>query len=738
MKSKSVISTLWSSSHGITSNQQFSLFFPCQCVKKIYPLSKPGADDCVVGWGNKSNTAVAIDFSRKKNLPYVCLEDGFIGYLGHPSTDKNRLSLIKDDVGIYYDARQPSRLEQLCFVINCSDNFSVTDNERAQALIQQITAYGISKYNHTRAPLSQWSTALNTAGDSADCILLVDQTAGDQSIISGLASAESFQQMLQVALAAHPGKSIIIKTHPDVLIAGKTEKRGHFTANQLRDLVPEWLSVEALSRVHLLTNDCPIPELMAKVSDVYVVTSQLGFEALLYGKQVHCFGLPFYAGWGLTHDQQVCDRRMVKLTLPELVYASLVQYPTYLHPERQALCEVEEVVDWLVLQLEPNPVEVCFAVGFSLWKRTFVKQFVGRLAGSVIFVENEKKLELLLAQILATDPNQSRSVLLWGRGHAGWAKKLRHQYRRKLLQVWFIEDGFLRSVGLGADLRRPSCLVIDRQGMYYDSSENSDVIDILKAIDLTATQQSRADTLVADIKRLAITKYNVGRPQDSAALILRLKASAQGGRDYHVPREIVIVPGQFENDMSIACSLGEIKTNIALLAQVRADYPAAYIIFKEHPDVYSGVRPGALGEPAAKQFANLYLADIDMDSLLACADRVCTLTSLTGFEALLRNKAVTVYGSPFYSGWGLTTDKLVLSGEHRSKGRSLSLSELVYGAMIEYSRYVDWNTGALTGPEQTVAFLAQQRVGSSNKALKSGWLVRQARKLKYFIDTYFF
>jgi capsular polysaccharide export protein len=132
------------------------------------------------------------------------------------------------------------------------------------------------------------------------------------------------------------------------------------------------------------------------------------------------------------------------------------------------------------------------------------------------------------------------------------------------------------------------------------------------------------------------------------------------------------------------------------------------------------------------------LADIDMDSLLACADRVCTLTSLTGFEALLRNKAVTVYGSPFYAGWGLTTDKLVLLGRHRAEGKSLSLSELVYGAMIEYSRYVDWSTGALTGPEQTVAFLSLQRGGSSNEALKSGWLVRQTRKLKYFIDTYFF
>jgi capsular polysaccharide export protein len=145
------------------------------------------------------------------------------------------------------------------------------------------------------------------------------------------------------------------------------------------------------------------------------------------------------------------------------------------------------------------------------------------------------------------------------------------------------------------------------------------------------------------------------------------------------------------------------------------------------------VRPGALGKSAAIEFADLYLADIDMDSLLACCDRICTLTSLAGFEALLRNKAVTVYGSPFYAGWGLTTDQLQLP----DRQTKLSLNELVYGAMIEYSRYVDWDSGYLTGPEQTVSFLAKQREQSGSESLNSSWLARQIRKVQYFLDTYF-
>ena len=697
---KQVTPVAWTASFGISSNEQLPLFFSNVSLHKISAMSRPSSADFVVGWGEKTNTIKAQEFSAKHHLSYVRLEDGFIGYLGHPSTDNFRLSLIKDDVGIYYDARSESRLELMC--CESASKLSPAQQARSEWLINRITCLGISKYNHSRCTLPDWLHDLD------ECILLVDQTAGDQSIKCGLASAESFQKMLEAALLSHPGKPIVIKVHPDVIKGrlSKSSKKGHFSNQHLPD------------NVYLLATDCSVSELMYKVSDVYVVTSQLGFEALLYGKRVHCFGMPFYAGWGLTEDQIDCPRRGIALSLPALVYASLIKYPTYLHPENQNFCEVEDVIDWLALQLENDAVDVCFAFGFSLWKRAFVRQFVGRMAKRVVFINNAARLEKSLS---GSDIETRCSVLLWGRGKVDWANHLR-QYAA----VWFMEDGFLRSVGLGADLRRPSCLVIDRQGMYYDSSDTSDIISILNATRLSVSQNNRAEALIAQIKQQAVTKYNVGVREDSETLLADLTKQANG-------REIIVVTGQFENDLSIACSLGEIKTNIGLLEQVRADHSSAFIIFKEHPDVYSGVRPGALGEIAAAKFADLYLADIDMDSLLACCDRICTLTSLAGFEALLRNKAVTVYGSPFYAGWGLTTDQLALP----NRENTLSLNELVYGAMIEYSRYVDWNTGHLTGPEQTVAFLADERALNGAEPLNSGWAARQIRKLHYLFDMYF-
>ena len=70
------------------------------------------------------------------------------------------------------------------------------------------------------------------------------------------------------------------------------------------------------------------------------------------------------------------------------------------------------------------------------------------------------------------------------------------------------------------------------------------------------------------------------------------------------------------------------------------------------------------------------------------------MTSLAGFEALLRGLRVVVYGRPFYAGWGLTTDLPPFD-----RGRRLSLDQLVAGALILYPRYLDPLTRLPCGPE---------------------------------------
>ncbi|MFT6924628.1 MAG: capsular polysaccharide export protein [Psychromonas sp.] len=697
----------WTASNGIAKNPYLALFLGSDIKKIDRRFAKKqtiAVNDQIVGWGNKANTHKAKQLAKQLNVAYLHLEDGFIGYLGHPTDKSKRLSLIQDKTGIYYDATQANELELLC--LSSKQWFSPELESRAEMLRSQIIESGISKYNHQRDNLPAWLAEQ----DNHNAILVVDQTAGDMSVECGLGSRLAFTQMIEDALNNHPEQLIIVKTHPDVI---KGKKQGY-------------LDIQACShsRVRLLGEDCSLKALFNKIERVYTVTSQLGFEALLYGLPVFCYGLPFYAGWGLTKDKQVCERRNIRLTLNQLISAALIQYPTYLDPETHKLCEVETIVDWLALQLptQNQSVKICYAFGFSLWKRAFIKQFVGRTAKRVIFINKKEKLK----KLVLSQPNAA--VLLWGANHSDWAIQLKQS-----CPVWFIEDGFIRSIGLGADLRRPSSLVIDKQGMYYVPDVPSDIVSILNEIELSEAQNKRAQRLAQLVVERALSKYNVGQKNLSAAALTTLQRLNQLSAS---KQQIILVPGQFEQDQSIANSRGNIKTNLALLKQVRQDYTDAFIVYKEHPDLYSGVRPGALGEEAALKVADLYLSDVDITSLLDLCDRVCTLTSLTGFEALLRNKKVNTYGSPFYAGWGLTEDQL----DFPERTHQLTLNQMIFATLISYPKYVDWTTGLLTSPERVIDLLSEERnryelKSGAERRLNSSWLSRFSRKVTYFYEA---
>ncbi len=94
-----------------------------------------------------------------------------------------------------------------------------------------------------------------------------------------------------------------------------------------------------------------------------------------------------------------------------------------------------------------------------------------------------------------------------------------------------------------------------------------------------------------------------------------------------------------------------------------------------------------------------------MANLLDEIDELHTLTSLSGFEALLRGVPVTVYGRPFYAGWGLTRD-ITPCG----RGRVLSLEQLAAGALILYPRYLDPLTRLPCGPETVIDRLARREL----------------------------
>lgn len=172
-----------------------------------------------------------------------------------------------------------------------------------------------------------------------------------------------------------------------------------------------------------------------------------------------------------------------------------------------------------------------------------------------------------------------------------------------------------------------------------------------------------------------------------------------------------------------------VDTNLRLLIAVRARNPDAFIVYKPHPDVSSGNRVGQVDWAQALQWADHIETTASVIDCLGTCGSVHTMTSLTGFDALLRGIPVYTYGMPFYAGWGLTVDcGLQLSAAER-RTRRLSLDELVAGVLLRYAVYWDWELGGFTSCEATIARLVKQR-----RALQQGshvplpWLRRPVRK----------
>lgn len=646
-------------------------------------------DDVVVGWGQKENTEKAQAYAKKKGLEYWRLEDGFLGYVSHPSLDKRRLSVVVDKSGIYYDAHTPSDLELL---LNRDDWITPELIERAEAAMARIRRWRLSKYNQAPFDLSV-ELAEKLSAFKGPKVLVVDQTYGDKSIVQGMASDDMFQDMLRDALEENPTSLVIVKVHPDVL-AGT--KQGHFNVNRNEE------------RVLYVAEEASPHALLEIVDQVYVVTSQMGLEGLIAGKKVTCYGLPFYAGWGLTHDKQLCEARIANRSLAELFAAAYMVYTRYIDPYSKERVEIERILDLLVAerQLARPTGTRAYAAGFSVWKRGFLPEFFGPTVKETKFVTpcSLEKLEYQAGDM----------VIVWGRKHDEATATVPDH-----VPVWRMEDGFLRSVGLGSDLRRPSSLVMDRGGIYYDGPQTSDLETFLASHKFDQYDLARGAALRQQVLETKVSKYNVG---EKGALDFRSRANG---------REIVLVPGQVEDDASIQLGSPTIKTNAALLAAAREAAPDAYLIYKPHPDVASGNREGAVPQNVLDYCVNETIVDADIIDVLDAVDGVHTMTSLTGFEALLRGKKVTTHGMPFYAGWGLTTDMCAFP----RRGRVLELDALIYGVLCVYARYVDWPSGVSYSPEALVADIAANARSSKIKAGPFAPVTKLVRKSVYLFQA---
>jgi len=448
-----------------------------------------------------------------------------------------------------------------------------------------------------------------------------------------------------------------------------------------RRSLPAWFLIDTAARgCTVLTGRVDIWEAVARAEAVYTAGGETGFLALLAGARVRCFADSFYSGWGITTDEPGVSRKPLRRTIDEVFAGACLLATRYLDPYRAKAASFEDILEvlgeWQKIEAVNRDVAVC--LGMSFWKRRQVRDFLRSSAGTPAFRRTKN------AALAAARRQPRGSIGVWAsRAPAGLAEAAEQQ----AIPLIRVEDGFIRSVGLGSDFIPAASLVLDSRGMHYDPGVHSDLEQLLAETEFDAALIERARDLIARLVARGITKYNVG---DTALPI-----------EWPAGKRRILVPGQVEDDLSVRLGGAGITSNLDLLARVRRANPDAFILYKPHPDVEAGHRAGKIADEVAANFADIVIRDISTAAVLAEIDELHTLTSLAGFEALLRGRRVVVYGRPFYAGWGLTSD---LAGIDR--GRRLTLEELVAGALILYPRYLDPVTRLPCKPELVIERLA--------------------------------
>ncbi|WP_066803306.1 capsular polysaccharide biosynthesis protein [Moraxella oblonga] len=655
----------------------------------------------VLAWGRKPSHTKATRFAQTHGLSLITIEDGFVRSLGSGVGSVGG-GFIVDDLGVYFDLTAPNRLQQL--IADAVINWNNDKEIYAKQLINKIIDNKLSKYNATTyAP-----DLLVLANNNKPHIIIIDQVANDASIGGAGADDERFFAMLAHAKEHYPNANIWIKAHP----AGK----GYFCSDDV-------------SAPFYLMDNCNPIALLSQVIAVYTVSSHMGFEALMLGKKVHNFGVNWYAGFGLTDDdfiknselyQNVCKHyQALNITNPtvyQLFYASYVSYSRYANPATGQACDLLVLMDYLIQNRDwqDKLAGDMLMYDVSRWKVPFVRGFLGFDKVNLIIKPKTKWLFFLPNNINKKRANRANHQILAKISphvaYTVWGQKTKQTLQKKLAHhnniashIWCMEDGFIRSNGLGATLIAPLSVVMDDVGIYFDATVPSRLEMILNGICLSDAQKNRAKNLHKLLLTKRVSKYNV--PTTNHDFAHKIHALKSKNRPIH------LVVGQVEDDASVRLCASLIKKNSELLARVRADYPDDLIVYKPHPDVEAGLR---VGKANNHHLADVIAHDVAMPDCLDVCDMIHTISSLTGFEALLRGKKVVCYGLPFYAGFGLTHDVVeenntlkqqALSRRTRPHLPPLDLYDLIFGVLIAYPIYRLPHGVGLANAEDVIDYL---------------------------------
>lgn len=336
------------------------------------------------------------------------------------------------------------------------------------------------------------------------------------------------------------------------------------------------------------------------------------------------------------------------------------------------------------------PVAVLF--GFNPWKRQVVSAYLNQY--KTAFVLGNSSFGKVKSQFLSELPVGQEVVFV------GWGRKMPWQaslymlvsrfFGNKKIKKFTLEDGFLRSLGVGLLHSRPASLCIDQTGIYFDANRPSELEVMLGKYDFDAEPAilERARQGIQLMRLARLTKYYNLKPYPDSQSFKRTNNYS------------ILVIGQVEDDASVLSGKAKITKNEKLVMQAKMDFPDADIYFRPHPDYWTGNRKGGRDSAELKKICAIVPPKTSLYDLFEVVDHVYTITSLAGFEALLYGLKVTTFGAPFYSNWGLTEDRVKI---YRRR-KKLSLEEIFACAYLVYPKYIHMESDESSTFERTASY----------------------------------
>ncbi|MCG3858905.1 hypothetical protein [Psychrobacter sp. Ps2] len=217
--------------------------------------------------------------------------------------------------------------------------------------------------------------------------------------------------------------------------------------------------------------------------------------------------------------------------------------------------------------------------------------------------------------------------------------------RAQGVDIFFLEDGFIRSGPEDDSSAPPLSIVMDSQAPYFDTTRPNDLTDLIANFDFE--QDNYDEVLAQEILDYyvshRVSKYNHQSYVDVTPIY--------GPKN----KERILVLGQVPHDDSLKYGGGKDFTLLDVVNKAIKENPDAQIIVKPHPMTLGD---HSIIRTLTELDCLILTQSIHLVDALETIDHVYTITSLGGFEALLRGIEVTTLGQPFYKNYCSNTSEL--------------------------------------------------------------------------------